>query len=397
MEFWRQFEQELLDGQFRLSKYWGTSENCAIFLSRLSGDEQQRVTVKIMAAAGPQAQHFVSSWNLAKGLQNPNLVHVYESASTTLGGLRVVYAVMDYAEETLEHILEERCLTEAEARELLLCSAQALCYLHSHGIVLAHMVPSALVAVENSTKLSVDHLHRGDVSTADDISGLGATVLKALTGRLAAPEHCALVSSLPAPFCDILPHCLELDARNRWTADELIAALGRSGSAASGSRRLRVANWKFASVAVVLLSSAAWLASLVVHRSGPLAPKPVPSSMSVSAAPMEGAAVVERRRLREVPLTPPKITAEPLNSRKARATWRVVVYKDSNVAKANRKADAINEIWPDLNAAVFSLTGEPPFEVVLGGTMQHAAARKLTKRLKARGLPEATPVKTLSR
>jgi hypothetical protein len=75
----------------------------------------------------------------------------------------------------------------------------------------------------------------------------------------------------------------------------------------------------------------------------------------------------------------------------------VVVYKDSNVANANRKADAINEIWPDLNAAVLSLTGEPPFEVVIGGTMERAAARKLTKRLRANGLPEATLVKTLSR
>jgi hypothetical protein len=73
-----------------------------------------------------------------------------------------------------------------------------------------------------------------------------------------------------------------------------------------------------------------------------------------------------------------------------------VVYKDSDIANANRKAEAINEIWPELHATVFPLADESYFGVATGGAVERAAAGKLIKRMKVRGFPHAAWVKTVS-
>ena len=155
-EFWSQFEEQLLDGRFPLQKHVGGFQSGAIFLSELGGGEQQRVAVKLVSAAASDAQWLGSSWRIAHSLQHPNLVRVYATAQASLGGLRVVYAVTDYAEESLDGILEERCLTESEALELLVASAHALGFLHIKGLLPGLLEPSSIVAVGDAVKLACD-------------------------------------------------------------------------------------------------------------------------------------------------------------------------------------------------------------------------------------------------
>ena len=136
---------------------------------------------------------------------------------------------------------------------------------------------------------------------------------------------------------------------------------------------------------------------MMSHTAGASLPKTAASAQNEPAAPVESAGLVEKRRIRETA----KLSAQAANpapdpTHPSRGEWRVVVYKNSDVVKANRKADAINELWPDLNAAVFSATGAPPYEVVVGGTMRRAEARKLIRRLKTTGFPTGTWAKMVS-
>ena len=63
--------------------------------------------VKVVAATSRRATRRAASWRLAQELQHPNLIQVYGSGSAIMAGLRVVYAVMDYGDVTLERILRE--------------------------------------------------------------------------------------------------------------------------------------------------------------------------------------------------------------------------------------------------------------------------------------------------
>jgi len=393
MEFWRQFENELLARQFRLDKYAGPYESGAIFRARTSGTPQREVEVKVVAATSRRAKRRASSWKLATELRHPNLLQVYETGSATLGGLRVVYAVMDRADDTLDKLLQERCLTQPEARELLLSSAQALSFLHARGIVHTRLEPREIIALDNLTKLSVDRLKVIDqrpgtpaISAADDIAALGAVLCKAITGTV------GFSSSLPVPLRNILRHCLQPDAKDRWAASDIVTALNVVSSevrdpAGFGSQIRRLATWKSAAVAAGLAACALWLGFPTKHRSDSSHP---PHALA-QVAPFG-----ERARLRESETNAPatELPGSQITARDLREVWRVVVFQDSNVANANRRADAINEIWPDLNAAVYSLTGDPPFEVIVGATMERATARRLVKRLRSNGLPEAMLAKT---
>jgi hypothetical protein len=156
-------------------------------------------------------------------------------------------------------------------------------------------------------------------------------------------------------------------------------------------------NWKSVAVAAGIISCSLWLASVTIPRFSRSYPKPAPVSLNVAATPMDATTFVEKRRTKETPEVPSKETiAAPDTSTTVRTAGRVVVYKDSNIAKANRKAEAINEIWPDLNAAVFSLAEEPSFAVATGGPVSRAASRKAVKRLKARGFSQATWARTVA-
>jgi len=394
MEFWRQFENELLARQFRLDKYAGPYESGAVFRARTSGTPQREVAVKVVAATSRRAKRRASSWKLATELRHPNLLQVYETGSATLGGLRVVYAVMDRADDTLDKLLEERCLTQPEARELLLSSAKALSFLHARGIVHSRLDPREIVALDNLTKLSVDRLKVIDqrpgspaVSAADDIAALGAVLCKAITGTI------GFSSSLPVPLRNILRQCLQPDPKDRWAASDIVTALNVVSSevrnpAGFGSQIRPLATWKSAAVAVGLAACVLWLGFPSKHRPD--------SSHPPHATPMQVAPFGERARLRESETNAPatELAGRQITARDLREVWRVVVFQDSNVANANRRADAINEIWPDLNAAVYSLTGDPPFEVIVGATMERATAIRLVKRLRSNGLPEAMLAKT---
>lgn len=435
-DFWSQFEEQMLAGQFPLNKYAGSFHSGAIFLSELDSHEHQRVAVKLVSAAASDALWLAASWSIAHGLQHPNVVRVYATGQASLGGLRVVYAVTDYAEESLDSIVGERCLSESEARELLEASAQALGFLHSKGLLQGSLEPSAIVAVGDAIKLVSDHVipvpegralrrelgpyDAPEVATAgrsvaSDVWALGAILYQALSRRPPAlPDHSDMLA-LPQPFARILPNCLAPDPVQRWTARSIVGALGgvrpeftpvaRQTPRANIATLLPTASradwWKIAigALAVVLLF-VAWFATRSRATKGAAAAIP-PAASRVKPAQQPLVASQPTPISAEVsPFTPPtaqpRLAESPARLRQ-RTIWRVVVYTYSTAAEAEKKADAINRRWPDLRAAVFSPADHPPVLVVVGGTMDRDAANQLRRRVVASGFPSDTYINNYSR
>ena len=246
-EFWVQFEEQLLDGRFPLNKYAGSFQSGAVFLSELGGQEEPRVVVKLVSAAAGDAQALASSWSIAHTLHHPNLVRVYATGQASVGGLRMVYAVTDHADEGLDSIIQLRSLSESEARELLESSAHAVDFLQGRGLLHGSLEPSAIVAVGDAIKLETDHvipaaqgrtvrreLDPYDApevlaagrSVASEIWALGAILYRALTRRLPGAPDAPAMSALPQPFAAILPNCLANDPAQRWTPRSIVDALG---------------------------------------------------------------------------------------------------------------------------------------------------------------------------
>jgi hypothetical protein len=160
--------------------------------------------------------------------------------------------VMEYAEADVGRVLRERALTTNETRELLGPLLDALNFIHSKGLVHAHIKPSNIMAVGNQVKLSSDTvLPLGEprpasrpvdtydapesrtalIAGSSDVWSLGVTLVEMLTQRTpASPQESQadplVPPTLPQPFLDIARQCLRRDPLLRWTTAQIADCLG---------------------------------------------------------------------------------------------------------------------------------------------------------------------------
>jgi eukaryotic-like serine/threonine-protein kinase len=97
------------------------------------------------------------------------------------------------------------------------------------------------------------------------------------------------------------------------------------------------------------------------------------------------------------PPPPPVVVAAPRTAAQAapvapvsptRDVWRVIAYTFAKSKDAEKRAERINEKWPDAHAEVFSIvSGRSPFLVAVGGRMNRDEAQRFRKRAVAHGLP----------
>src|SRR5262249_52469944 len=144
-----------------------------------------------------------------------------------------LFAVMEYAEQTLAEILPKRPLTAAEVREMLPPVLEGLTFLHRNNLAHGQLKPANIMVVNDQLKLSSDtvrspgqpigvigrtylydppELSPTGPSTAGDIWALGVTLVEALTQRYPVPDERSQTPLLPAgvpeEFLETVRRCL---------------------------------------------------------------------------------------------------------------------------------------------------------------------------------------------
>jgi len=244
---WTSWVGSVVEGKFPLQQWLGGSDHSAVFLTDW---QSQKAAIKLIPALGADADHCLARWRAAAQLLHPHLLRIYDSGRCTIDGTRLVYVVMEYAEEDLAQIFPQRVLTPAEVSELLPPLLDALFYLRGKGFVHSRIKPSNILAVKDELKLSADQIlsasdtnstRRRDVydapetaagifSPAGDVWSVGVTLVAMLTQNESFADEDSqrdpdLPGSIPEPFRGIARECLHLDPRRRCSLAEIKARL----------------------------------------------------------------------------------------------------------------------------------------------------------------------------
>jgi TonB family protein len=251
-EAWKQWEGEVADGKFRLRQYLGESERGPVFLTEFGEQEPQKAAIKLIPVDPQNADAQLARWALAASLTHPHLLRVLQTGRCQVGGARMLYVVMECADEDLSHVIPKRALTLVETSEMLRPVLEGLAYLHGKGLVHGHVKPANILAVVEQLKISSDGIcaardtngWRGNrpgaydapeagtrgCSAAGDVWSLGVTLVEVLTQQLPAwewkgQEEPELPKAIPAPFGDIARQCLRRDPQRRCTLADIATRL----------------------------------------------------------------------------------------------------------------------------------------------------------------------------
>src|SRR2546426_1046707 len=144
-ENWKEWEAQVVDGQFCLVQYLASSEHSAVFLTKYGDPKSQNAAIKLVPEDSKNSGFQLARWELASKLSHPNLVRLFHFGRCRLNSTRLLYVVMEYAEEDLSQVLPDRPLTGAEAREMLASALDALTYLHAKGFVHGRLKPANIM------------------------------------------------------------------------------------------------------------------------------------------------------------------------------------------------------------------------------------------------------------
>jgi hypothetical protein len=247
---WKKLEGQVVNKMFPLRRFLGSTSHSAVFLTQSGHAQPKNLAIKFISA-GAKADSQISLLQSASKLNHPNLLSLLPGGRCQLAGMDLVFVVMEYAEADVGRVLRERALTTNETRELLGPLLDALNFIHSKGLVHAHIKPSNIMALGNQVKLSSDTvLPLGEprpasrpvdtydapesrtalIAGSSDVWSLGVTLVEMLTQRTpASPQGQAdplVPPTLPQPFLDIARQCLRRDPLLRWTTAQIADCLG---------------------------------------------------------------------------------------------------------------------------------------------------------------------------
>jgi TonB family protein len=246
----------VIDGSFTLLQWLGGSAGGDVFLTELQGPQPQKAAIKLIPADATDAEACLAGWAATTTLSHPHLMRLFHTGRCQINGTRLLYAVMEYAEEDLSQIIPERPLTPSEAREMLHPVLDALSYLHEKGFVHGHLKPSNIMVVDDQLKLSRGSLHVSGVigkhlpaprvpaqrvydapeiasetiSPSADVWSLGVILVEALTQHppvwdRSTNREPVIPESIPQPFADIARECLRSDPARRCALSDVKARL----------------------------------------------------------------------------------------------------------------------------------------------------------------------------
>jgi len=250
VELWKNWESRLVDGKFPLRQWLGSSDHSAVFLTERGGKESKTAAIKLIAAENLDEDAQLSHWADAARLSHPHLIRLFECGRCELDDTRLLYVVMELAEEDLSQILPLRALSRDEVSEMLVPAAEALDFLHRAGFAHGHIQPSNIMAVDNQLKISADGVRKSGertnahepgaydapevrtagLSPAADTWSLGITLAAVLTQQEPKPENgdpgqAGRLLSVPEPFHGMVRDCLQSDPKQRCTASDILRRL----------------------------------------------------------------------------------------------------------------------------------------------------------------------------
>jgi TonB family protein len=252
---WSGWQGSIINGVYPLQRLVQGSEHGAIFLTERKGQAVPNAALKIIPIERVTLAQ-LSHWRSAAGLSHPHLIQLFDAGLCQLAGRPFLFVVMEYAEQTLGEVLSQRALTADEVREMLLPALDALTFLHRQGLVLGHLRPANVLVVNDQIKLASDSIRPAGAprvgiaepsfydppeasyarfAAADDIWGLGVTLVEALTQFLPwaneQSDAACLPTTVPAAFLDTVQRCLRYNPATRPSATDLQAQFGRAPEA----------------------------------------------------------------------------------------------------------------------------------------------------------------------
>lgn len=272
VENWTQWDGQVVAGVFLLRKYLGGSSQSAVYLTDdPGGAEGDRAAIKLIPADPQHADAQLGLWKRAAELSHPQLLRLLHMGRCELDGVRLLYVVMELADENLSEILPHRALAAEEISAMLPAVLDALAYIHKQGFAHAALKPANIMAVGEQVKIASDRLvtvgersyasltpssydppeaergvisGAGAISTAGDVWSLGVTLVEALTQTIpprewGPAEGPPLPADLPQPFHDIARQSLRREAKKRWSLAQIAARMKQPAGAAAPMETLK--------------------------------------------------------------------------------------------------------------------------------------------------------------
>lgn len=246
---WKKWEGTVIEGQFLLGEFQGSTGHSAVFLTSF-GPFKQKAAIKFVEANPATSDQQLAHWKRASTLSHRHLIRILKWGRCQLGNVPMLYLVSEFADENLSQILPARALSPTETEYMLRSALEVLSYLHNSGYAHGALKPSNFMAVGDDLKLSSDALGlageksltrepsvydapevaASGPSPAADMWSLGMVLVEALTQRQASGQAIRaadplIPDTLPPPFLDIARQCIRLDPERRWSVSDIAARL----------------------------------------------------------------------------------------------------------------------------------------------------------------------------